>query len=108
MQTKHKESGNGESGIKSWQSVSLKTIGMCLYLFVGVLPTSSIPEPTSVFKSFFKSSVSLEALEAEIEASKKQREAEQQKLAELSVDAQSPLPSLRPFSPPMAQVRFLL
>ena len=72
------------------------------------LPTSSIPEPTSVFKSFFKSSVSLEALEAEIEASKKQREAEQQKLAELSVDAQSPLPSLRPFSPPMAQVRFLL
>ena len=72
------------------------------------LPTSSIPEPTSVFKSFFKSSVSLEALEAEIEASKKQREAEQQKLAELSVDAQSPLPSLRPFSPPMAQVKFLL
>ena len=31
MQTKHKESlaANGESGIKSWQSVSLKTMAMC-------------------------------------------------------------------------------
>ena len=32
------------------------------------------PEPSSVFKSFFKSNVSLEELEAEIEATKKQRE----------------------------------
>ena len=32
MQTKHKESGNGESGIKSWQSVSLKTMAMCFWL----------------------------------------------------------------------------
>ena len=34
------------------------------------------PEPNSAFKSFFNSNVSLEALEAEIAASKKQREAE--------------------------------
>ena len=33
------------------------------------------PEPNSAFKSFFNSNVSLEALEAEIAASKKQREA---------------------------------
>ncbi len=33
-----------------------------------------VPEPNSAFKSFFNSSVSLEALEAEIAASKKQRE----------------------------------
>ena len=34
----------------------------------------SLPEPNSAFKSFFTSNVSLEALEAEIAASKKQRE----------------------------------
>lgn len=41
------------------------------------------PEPSSVFKSFFKSNVSIEQLEAEIEATKKQRE--------FSTDGSSPM-----------------
>ncbi len=37
-------------------------------------PAIKTPEPSSVFKSFFKSTVSIEELEKEIEATKKQRE----------------------------------
>ena len=46
--------------------------------------TSNIPEPSSVFKSFFKSSVSIEALEAQLEETKKLREAEQKQLEQLT------------------------
>ena len=46
--------------------------------------TSNIPEPSSVFKSFFKSSVSIEALEAQLEETKKLREAEQKQLEKLT------------------------
>ena len=46
--------------------------------------SSSIPEPSSVFKSFFKPSVSIEALEAQIEENKKIREAEQKQLEQLT------------------------
>merc|ERR1719414_2042865 len=46
--------------------------------------TSNIPEPSSVFKSFFKPSVSIEALEAQIEENKKLREAEQKQLEQLT------------------------
>ena len=46
--------------------------------------TSNIPEPSSVFKSFFKSNVSLEALEAELEETRRQREAEQKQLQQLA------------------------
>lgn len=42
--------------------------------------TIKTPEPSSVFKSFFKSNVSIEALEAELEATKRQREAEQKQV----------------------------
>ena len=38
-------------------------------------PSIRTPEPSSVFKSYFKSDVSLEQLEAELEATKRQREA---------------------------------
>jgi hypothetical protein len=43
------------------------------------------PEPSSVFKSFFTSNVSIEALEAEIEASKKARLVEDQKLPPIHI-----------------------
>lgn len=53
------------------------------------------PEPNSAFKSFFNSNVSLEALEAEIAASKKQREA----VIEVKVEEELQIPK-RPQTPP--------
>ena len=46
--------------------------------------SSSIPEPSSVFKSFFKPSISIEALEAQIEENKRLREAELKQLEQLT------------------------
>merc|ERR1711997_1408194 len=44
----------------------------------------NIPEPSSVFKSFFKSTVSIEDLEAQLEETRKLREAEQKQLEQLN------------------------
>ncbi len=45
------------------------------------------PEPSSVFKNFFKSTVSIEELEAEIEATKKQRQSGQQSYDDAAASA---------------------
>merc|ERR1719150_709100 len=58
-------------------------------------PVVKAPEPNSAFKSFFNSNVSLEALEAEIAASKKQREA----VIEVKVEEEIQIPK-RPQTPP--------
>ena len=47
-------------------------------------PSTNIPEPSSVFKSFFKSTVSIEDLEAQLEETRKLREAEQKQLEQLN------------------------
>merc|ERR1711874_715730 len=54
------------------------------------------PEPNSAFKSFFNSNVSLEALEAEIAASKKQREAVIEIKAEEEIQISSKMPQTSP------------
>ena len=64
------------------------------------------PEPSSVFKSFFTSNVSLEELEAEIEASKKARLVEDQKPPPVHIltgesflhEQQASLPNCEPMS----------
>lgn len=55
--------------------------------------TIKTPEPSLVFKSFFKPSVSLEELEAQIEASKRQRQASESK--DMWVTTQSPSTSTK-------------
>ena len=66
---------------------------------------AAIPEPSSVFKSFFKSNnSSLEALEAELEATRKQREAEQQKHQKQLVDLHSDEASMTPPPAPPAAI----
>ena len=59
-------------------------------------PVVKAPEPNSAFKSFFNSNVSLEALEAEIAASKKQREAVIEIKAEEEIQISSKMPQTSP------------
>jgi hypothetical protein len=59
-------------------------------------PVVKAPEPNSAFKSFFNSNVSLEALEAETAASKKQRETVIEIKAEEEIQISSKMPQTSP------------